>query len=157
MDVHVEFTFASKSQAEELFKRFFHASDKPELEIVEKKPVPKVEVPSKYPPVKSPLLSLDERDSLAREFAEAMPDREFAMASIQGLLMNFKSRPAEVIGEIPSWVEKERAARKERELALKEAEKKAAEKKRVEDPAETDSKPSNADNVSAADDASDKS
>ncbi|CAG8710091.1 11058_t:CDS:2, partial [Acaulospora colombiana] len=53
-----------------------------------------------------------------------------AKASIQGLLLNFKNRPSQVIKEVPAWVEKERKTRKERELAMKAAEEK---KKREED------------------------
>jgi hypothetical protein len=43
-------------------------------------------------------------------------------AAIQGLLLNHKHRPAQVIKEVPDWVEKERAARLARERAISLAE-----------------------------------
>ncbi len=73
----------------------------------------------------SPTLTLAQRDELAAQFAAAIPDREFAMANLQGLLMNFKSNPSGVIPEVPRWVEKERIAKGEREKAKKEADEKS--------------------------------
>lgn len=123
LDVHVEFTYASQPQAEELFKRFFHANDNPapaaSTEPKNEKPKETTSGSSyRYTPVKAEVLSVSERDALAKQFSEAIPDREFAMSSIQGLLLNYKSRPSQVIQEVPAWVEKERAARRERAQAL---------------------------------------
>lgn len=124
MDVHVEFTYASKSQAEELFKRFFTVTDSDDG-VLKEKPVAVRSNKVALPP--APRLTLAQRDELAAQFAAAIPDREFAMANLQGLLMNFKSTPAAVIPEVPQWVEKERNARGEREKAKKEAAEKAKE------------------------------
>jgi chaperone BCS1 len=121
MDVHVEFTYASKRQAEELFKRFFTVTVSDDGALQEK-PIAthsnKGDLPS------PPRLTLTQRDELAAQFAAAIPDREFAMASLQGLLMNFKSNPSGVIPEVPRWVEKERSAKREREKATKGADEK---------------------------------
>ncbi|EDR13967.1 uncharacterized protein LACBIDRAFT_244188, partial [Laccaria bicolor S238N-H82] len=91
MDIHIEFKLASKYQAEELYRCFYL----PDLEQ---------EVDGKIV------------SKLAARFAEAMPEREFSMASLQGYLMAYKVRPYEAVSEAPAWVEKERA-----EIALKKA------------------------------------
>ena len=59
-------------------------------------------------------LSRHEVLELAARFAEAIPDREFSMACLQGYLMMYKSRPRQVVENASSWVEKERAVKKER-------------------------------------------
>jgi len=122
MDVHVEFTYASKSQAEELFKRFFTVTVSDDG-VLKEKPVAARSDKVNLPP--APRLTLSQRDELATQFAEAIPDREFAMANLQGLLMNYKANPSGVIPEVPRWVEKERNAKRERENAKKEADEKA--------------------------------
>ena len=121
MDVHVEFAYASKTQAEELFKRFFNVTVSDDGALKEK-PVATRSDKVNLPP--APRLTLAQRDELATQFAEVIPDRELAMANLQGLLMNFKSNPSGVIPEVPRWVEKERSARRERESAKKEADEK---------------------------------
>ena len=47
-----------------------------------------------------------------------MPEREFSMASIQGLLMQYKARPRAVIKAVKGWIENER--RKNDALSLGE-------------------------------------
>ena len=69
----------------------------------------------------APRLTRAQRDHLAAQFREAVPDCEVAMANLQGLLMNFKSNPAAVVPAVPRWVE-ERSARRERNRAKKETE-----------------------------------
>jgi chaperone BCS1 len=120
LDVHVEFSYASQAQAEELFKRFFHATDgSTEVrEEKEQKSKPSTATLSRYTPAKPEILTSAERDALAKQFGESIPEKEFAMSSIQGLLLNFKTRPSLVIREVPMWVERERMARKERERVL---------------------------------------
>ena len=124
MDVHIEFTYASKSQAEELFKRFFTVTANDDGTLHEK---PVTTRRNKVNLAPSPTLTLARRDELAAQFATAVPDREFAMANLQGLLMNFKSNPSAVIPEVPRWVERERIAKGEREKAKKEADGKTKE------------------------------
>ncbi|KIM34268.1 hypothetical protein M408DRAFT_325711 [Serendipita vermifera MAFF 305830] len=127
LDVHLEFTYASQVQAEELFTRFFRSADegagKEKADVVvSEKPVKSSQQASSLKPVK---LTAEERDRLAKEFARAIPDKEFPMAAIQGLLLNFKNRPAQVIDEVPGWVDNERRARLARERAIKLAEEKS--------------------------------
>ncbi|KZT66557.1 P-loop containing nucleoside triphosphate hydrolase protein [Daedalea quercina L-15889] len=59
---------------------------------------------------------LSHRDTLAlaARFAESIPERELSMASIQGYLMMYKGKPREAVDDVPQWVEKEKAARKQR-------------------------------------------
>ena len=125
MDVHVEFTYASKTQAEELFKRFFNVTVSDDGALKEKPVATRSDKVNLAP---APRLTRAQRDELATQFAEAVPDREMAMANLQGLLMNFKSNPSGVVPEVPRWVEKERSARREREKAKKEPEEKASAK-----------------------------
>jgi mitochondrial chaperone BCS1 len=119
LDLHVEFTYASQAQAEELFKRFFHATDGPTVvrEEKEQKSKPSTTASPRYT-TKPEILTSAERDALAKQFGQSIPEKEFAMSSIQGLLLNFKTRPSQVIQEVSLWIDKERTARKERERVL---------------------------------------
>ena len=62
-----------------------------------------------------PKLKRSEVDKLAKEFAQHIPDREFSMAAIQGLLMQYKTRPLAAVREAAEWVEKERKKRSSKE------------------------------------------
>jgi len=62
-----------------------------------------------------PALTREEVDRLARNFAEHIPDREFSMAAIQGLLMQYKTRPYDAVDEADGWVKTERKKRKDAE------------------------------------------
>ncbi|KAH9919128.1 P-loop containing nucleoside triphosphate hydrolase protein [Fomitopsis serialis] len=46
---------------------------------------------------------------LARRFADAIPEREFSMASLQGYLMLYKSDPPAAVTDAPAWVREEMA------------------------------------------------
>ena len=134
MDLHIEFKLASKYQARELFIRFYLPSQSEDDTAAKtwtdsddnsacnsSKPVD-----SKYPEgtlsfvgqrhcCRSPKLSLQEINDLANQFAEAIPEREFSMASLQGYLMTRKDRPIEAVQDAGGWVEKERQERKRTE------------------------------------------
>ncbi|KZT07303.1 P-loop containing nucleoside triphosphate hydrolase protein [Laetiporus sulphureus 93-53] len=56
-------------------------------------------------------LSPDTAHTLAIRFADAIPERELSMASLQGYLMTYKSRPHDAVRDAPAWVEKARAER----------------------------------------------
>lgn len=58
---------------------------------------------------KIPQLSSQQVFTLADLFADAIPEREFSMASLQGYLMSFKVRPVEAAEGAAAWVAKERA------------------------------------------------
>ncbi|KAF7309874.1 Mitochondrial chaperone BCS1 [Mycena indigotica] len=55
--------------------------------------------------------------ALAERFAEAIPEREMSMASLQGYLMTYKIRPYEAVRSVKEWVADEREARAKREKA----------------------------------------
>jgi len=96
MDVWVNFTNATKWQAECIFKRFF----------------------SSPPPVPTPneVLSSTEHveteiAQLARTFADAVPEGEISIASLEGYLVKHKASPQASVEEVAEWVQKEREAR----------------------------------------------
>lgn len=51
---------------------------------------------------------------LARKFAARIPESEFSMAEIQGLLMQYKSKPYQVVKEVEEWVAEVRREKAER-------------------------------------------
>lgn len=70
---------------------------------------------------RAPKLTRGQVSDLASTFASSIPDREFSMASLQGYLMAYKSRPYEAAKETTIWVEKERAEKLKKETAKKSA------------------------------------
>ncbi|KAJ7217406.1 P-loop containing nucleoside triphosphate hydrolase protein [Mycena haematopus] len=166
MDLHIEFTLASKFQAKQLFSRFYLPAHNPDTvlhdvdedeegsvdsgynstggdEGDEKSPpspaesstststdVPEAEKPT-YSGVshqsRAPKLKLRQIAELAVRFAEAIPEKEISMASLQGYLMAYKIRPFEAVVDVKAWVEKERKESTERKAKEAEAERKAKE------------------------------
>ena len=118
MDLHIEFNLASRFQAEELFKRFYAPSgstvqDKDLIDLSE--PASEKEGPSFVGVAhrtRAPELPIERVHALAAQFAEAIPERELSMASLQGFLMTHKTRPFGAVEEIGAWVEKELAERR---------------------------------------------
>ncbi|KAG5636482.1 hypothetical protein H0H81_007878 [Sphagnurus paluster] len=60
---------------------------------------------------RAPILGPARIAELADRFADAIPERECSMASLQGFLMSYKTRPVEAAHEAAAWVAKERVAR----------------------------------------------
>lgn len=60
---------------------------------------------------RAPKLSRSKITSLANQFSDAIPDREFSMASLQGYLMAYKTRPFDAVKDASGWVTKERLQR----------------------------------------------
>ncbi|KAF8420910.1 BCS1 N terminal-domain-containing protein [Boletus edulis BED1] len=56
---------------------------------------------------RAPTLSRDQINALAAQFALAVPERQLSMASLQGFLMMYKTRPFEAVADVEAWVEKE--------------------------------------------------
>ncbi|KAJ8077739.1 hypothetical protein PM082_002172 [Marasmius tenuissimus] len=67
-----------------------------------------------------PRLSKSRLEKLAAEFAEAIPEREISMASLQGYLMVYKIRPESAVKDVPAWVEGEVKERREKERKRQE-------------------------------------
>ncbi|KAF9565862.1 P-loop containing nucleoside triphosphate hydrolase protein [Agrocybe pediades] len=153
MDIHVHFRLASKYQARELYRCFYHpeseakereqegssekAKDKAEKgksesdldsgysSTDEKERASSIDFTGASHRSRAPKLSAKQVAALAMQFAEAIPQRELSMASLQGYLMTYKVRPYEAVKDAPAWVEKQRAAKAEREAKLKAAEEEA--------------------------------
>ncbi|KAF8634654.1 hypothetical protein AX15_000794 [Amanita polypyramis BW_CC] len=141
MDVWVNFTYATKFQAEGIFKCFFpHKPDASPSQSTESKdaledasqknlPLPKRKVDQNIP-----LLSEEELSELAKRFADAIPENELSVASLQGYLLKNKSRPRECVDEVEEWIKQEREMReklkKEKEKAEKKPKKERVKSKR---------------------------
>ncbi|KAL1718952.1 P-loop containing nucleoside triphosphate hydrolase protein [Schizophyllum commune] len=54
-------------------------------------------------------------DALAARFAEAIPEREFSMASLQGYLMGYKVRPQDAVDSVERWVAEQMEKKKAKE------------------------------------------
>ncbi|GLB41025.1 putative AAA ATPase family protein [Lyophyllum shimeji] len=81
-----------------------------------------------------PKLSRARIARLAAQFSDAIPERECSMASLQGYLMTYKTRPVEAALEVAAWVEEEREKRqlRDREEKAKEAKAKDVEEAKGE-------------------------
>lgn len=158
MDLHIEFTDASKYQAKELFTRFYLPGDKSlgEEDVGEKDsvtdsgydssseksasdpPTPITAVssaletlPTSLLPDSSfvlgamhkgqvPKLLRSQAEALATQFADAVPEKEFSMASLQGYLMTYKTRPFEAVNDASEWVMKQRISKEKEEKEARE-------------------------------------
>ena len=56
--------------------------------------------------LRAPKLSRRQAAELADAFAAAIPHRAFSMATLQGYLMTYKTRPHEALAAAPAWVAK---------------------------------------------------
>lgn len=140
MDVWINFKNATKWQAEGIFRCFFPAAkpaSSPETSVVgiseeqEHLTIPKRK--STAPVV--PSLPEEEICILAKRFADAIPDDEFSVASLQGYLLKNKTRPRQCVEEAPAWVIQERETRAK--LKKEKEEREAKEKKEQEEKAKT--------------------
>ncbi|KAF7317765.1 putative mitochondrial chaperone BCS1-B [Mycena kentingensis (nom. inval.)] len=136
MDVWVNFSNATKFQAEGIFKCFFPtaspngADDKAaaSVDISQKNlPLPR----RKRAQQNIPLLTETEMNELAKRFAEAIPEDEMSVAALQGYLLKNKTRPRECVDEVAAWVISERELREK--LKKEKAEREAKEKKEKEE------------------------
>ena len=125
MDLHVEFKLASKYQAQNLYKSFFvpdgadeeadRGVPQPDTDAESSEKTPLLQSATAHPSRPSAHgLARHEVLALAARFAEAIPERELSMASLQGYLMMYKTRPREAVDEVQQWVEQERKAREDR-------------------------------------------
>lgn len=142
MDVWVNFTHATKWQAEGIFKCFFPSKPKnpPANSVVESSPADeKTDISQKNLPLPKrkasghtiPVLEEAEIADLAKRFADAIPENELSVASLQGYLLKNKLRPRECVDEVSEWVVQEREMREK--LKKEKAEREAKEKKEAEE------------------------
>lgn len=125
MDLHIEFKLASKDQARGLFEAFYSPPGAPEDALDEKYSDDDDMLTTSTTPestenqqllaqsLRSATLPRTKSRQLAAQFAEAIPEREFSMASLQGYLMMYMVRPYEAAKNAAAWVEKERTERAE--------------------------------------------
>ncbi|CCA70759.1 related to BCS1 protein precursor [Serendipita indica DSM 11827] len=156
MDVWINFKYATKWQAEGIFKCFFPSREATAAAAAED--LKNAEAQGKEPPKRKvyttiPLLSADELVVLAKQFAEAIPENELSVAGLQGYLLKNKSRPRECVAEAAEWVRTERETRerikkekeereaKEREEALEKKKKEDAKKATTDDESKSEDKP----------------
>ncbi|TFK34029.1 P-loop containing nucleoside triphosphate hydrolase protein [Crucibulum laeve] len=136
MDVWVNFTHATKWQAEGIFKCFFPykpstvSPTTPSSEDASQKNLP---LPKRKSTHAIPLLTEEEISELAKRFADAIPEDELSVAGLQGYLLKNKTRPRECVDEVAEWVIQERETREK--LKKEKAEREAKEKKEAEEKA----------------------
>ncbi|TFY80017.1 hypothetical protein EWM64_g3994 [Hericium alpestre] len=53
---------------------------------------------------RAPTLSKEQIENLAQRFADAIPEREFSMATLQGYLMSYKVRPVQAVEDVARWI-----------------------------------------------------
>ncbi|KAI1313143.1 BCS1 N terminal-domain-containing protein [Xylaria venustula] len=126
VDLQVEFTYATKEQAEELFIRMYEGDQGRPPQHVDSKPtangpaVPSAKELGRPPPstngdVLSPEtssavrsgeldISIDELPEIARQFSDKIPAGEFSPAEIQGYLLKRKKHPRRAVEEADKWV-----------------------------------------------------
>ncbi|KAF8498227.1 P-loop containing nucleoside triphosphate hydrolase protein [Russula emetica] len=119
MDVWVNFTHATKWQAEWLFKLFFLPASRPSASSPNESPslaAPRENLPRAGRGASAhaqavPILEEAEIVQLAQRFANAIPEGEMSFASLQGYLLKNRMRPRECVEEVTEWVKQERTAR----------------------------------------------
>ncbi|KAF8493022.1 P-loop containing nucleoside triphosphate hydrolase protein [Russula emetica] len=135
MDVWINFTNATKWQAEGIFKCFFpsrpsaSSSSPPSSDEATSSSADASQknLPESRRKASSahavPILEEAEIAQLAKRFADAIPEGEMSVASLQGYLLKNKTRPRECVEEVPEWVlqEREARARMKREKEEREA------------------------------------
>ncbi|KAF8695643.1 P-loop containing nucleoside triphosphate hydrolase protein, partial [Rhizoctonia solani] len=82
MDVKIEYSHATRWQAEQLFRLFYPAEPNSEKEIM---------------------------DNYAKEYADTIPPGKFSVAHLQGYLMRYKGQPKEAAKGAKEWIEGELA------------------------------------------------
>ncbi|TBU36874.1 P-loop containing nucleoside triphosphate hydrolase protein [Dichomitus squalens] len=61
---------------------------------------------------RAPKLSRKQAAELADRFAAAISNRAFSMATLQGYLMTYKTRPYDAVDDVPAWIEKKQLENK---------------------------------------------
>jgi chaperone BCS1 len=143
MDLHVEFRLTSRYQARELYRRFY-VPDAPEKVAEDDEDdaaagdsgyvTPTKDDSDSTPSVltcvgpeglspnhngtmhsaRAPKLSIKRIERLAEQFSSRIPERELSMASLQGYLMAYKTRPLQAVDDIERWVKETQAAQDRR-------------------------------------------
>jgi chaperone BCS1 len=143
MDVWINFKYATKWQAEGIFKRFFPTKPKVgqsgSQTPVGGEPSTAANLPKsgdiadsvKRKRASTPLFALDEEELviLAKKFGDQIPEDEVSVAGLQGFLLKNKARPRECVEEVAAWIVEERERREKLKKEKEEKEKKEKEEK----------------------------
>ncbi|KAI0773333.1 P-loop containing nucleoside triphosphate hydrolase protein [Trametes elegans] len=70
---------------------------------------------------RAPRISRKKAAELADRFAAAVPHRAFSMATLQGYLMAYKTRPLDAVRDLPAWVEGKQREKEKRAQAKAKA------------------------------------
>jgi chaperone BCS1 len=135
MDIHLEFRLASQYQARELYKRFYFPDAPGEVDDEASSDsgygTPMMNGPDPIGPdeplkyngtthtVRAPKLSKKKIERLAEQFGARIAERKFSMASLQGYLMSYKTRPFQAVDDIERWVEDTHGGEERRATAVK--------------------------------------
>lgn len=113
VDLQVGFTNATRSQAEELFVRMYEADQgrRPQQEanghvkgtgtngsVV----APEIESVNKSDGLD---ISIEDLPTVAKKFADKIPDGKFSPAEIQGYLLKRKKHPLKALQEVDKWID----------------------------------------------------
>jgi chaperone BCS1 len=122
MDVHVEFKNASKYQARKSFTHFYLPGEK-DADSIPCADFDSIAISSALATLSSGTSDVamlvetkedfkpdrDQIQELADRFSSAIPEYEFSMASLQGYLMLYKTRPLDAVENVANWVDEEHA------------------------------------------------
>ena len=125
VDVEIEFGYASKETIRRVFTELYKGLyDLPEPQNTSPPKIPYEDVDSVFQPSPVDSTMLDNEflrgdglkdvgniDSLAENFASAVPPGVFTPAELQGFLMMHKHNPRSAVAEVAGWVEKKYGAR----------------------------------------------
>ncbi|KAI0115521.1 P-loop containing nucleoside triphosphate hydrolase protein [Nemania sp. FL0031] len=122
VDLQVQFTFASKEQARELFIRMYEGDKGRSKAVLSEAPLANgkasepisssttsnghavlPDTPSNIGPAGLDI-SIEELPEIAAQFGEKIPAGEFSPAEIQGYLLKRKKQPARALEEVDKWV-----------------------------------------------------
>ena len=124
--MHIKFKLANRQQAKELFTKFYPASVRQNgttqtqllIDLLEEKfnysekaaaetAIQKHTQEGAFEP-EGCSLTTAQLVKLAQQFAHQIPEHEFSMAALQGLLMQYKTRLHQAVDETSSWIALER-------------------------------------------------
>lgn len=121
ISVRVEFKAASKRQAEEIFLRMYvdlPSTSPPWDENVDEKGLPDQSRPDKKITTATPAAESEDSArlrTLAKKFAELIPEHDFSPADLQDFLLMHKKDAAKAVQSLPEWMEHTHEERQKKE------------------------------------------
>lgn len=121
ISVRVEFKAASKRQAEEIFLRMYvdlPSTSPPWDENVDEKGLPDQSRPENKITTATPAAESEDSArlrTLAKKFAELIPEHDFSPADLQDFLLMHKKDAAKAVQSLPEWMEHTHEERQKKE------------------------------------------